>query len=53
MGFNNMKVIITGVTGLRNRGVEALVTTTVDQLLQRHPDLSIDIMTESADYEQY
>jgi colanic acid/amylovoran biosynthesis protein len=51
MGFNNMKVIITGVTGLRNRGVEALVTTTVDQLLQRHPDLSIDIMTESADYD--
>jgi len=47
-----MKAVITGVTGLRNRGVEALLTTTVDQLFQRHPNLTIDILTETPDYDQ-
>ncbi|BAY75404.1 putative polysaccharide pyruvyl transferase [Nostoc linckia NIES-25] len=47
-----MKAVITGVTGLRNRGVEALLTTTVEQLLKRCPDLSIDILTETPDYDQ-
>ncbi|MBW4686914.1 MAG: polysaccharide pyruvyl transferase family protein [Komarekiella atlantica HA4396-MV6] len=47
-----MKALITGVTGLRNRGVEALLTTTVDQLFKRHPNLTIDILTETPDYDQ-
>ncbi|VEP13843.1 putative polysaccharide pyruvyl transferase [Hyella patelloides LEGE 07179] len=47
-----MKAIITGVTGFRNRGVEALVKTTVEQLLRRNPQLNIDILTETPDYDR-
>jgi colanic acid/amylovoran biosynthesis protein len=46
-----MKAVITGITGLRNRGVEAMVVTTINQLRQRQPDLSISILTETADYD--
>lgn len=47
-----MKAIITGVTGFRNRGVEALVTTTVEQLLKINSQLKIDILTETPDYDR-
>lgn len=33
-----MKIILSGITSFRNHGVEALVTTTLDQLRQRLPD---------------
>ena len=46
-----MKAIITGVTGFRNRGVEALVKTTVEQLLEKNPQLNIDILTTTPDYD--
>ncbi|MDZ8184276.1 MAG: polysaccharide pyruvyl transferase family protein [Nostoc sp. ChiSLP02] len=46
-----MKAIITGVTGLRNRGVEALVIPTIQQLLERQPNLGIDVLTDSPDYD--
>jgi polysaccharide pyruvyl transferase WcaK-like protein len=47
-----MKAIITGITGLRNRGVEALVIPTVEQLRKRQPDLAISVLTDSPDYDQ-
>lgn len=46
-----MKAVITGITGLRNRGVEALAVTTIEQLQQRQPQLSISILTETPDYD--
>ncbi|MDZ8077713.1 MAG: polysaccharide pyruvyl transferase family protein [Nostoc sp. DcaGUA01] len=47
-----MNAIITGVTGLRNRGVEALVIPTIQQLLERQPNLGIDVLTDSPDYDE-
>jgi colanic acid/amylovoran biosynthesis protein len=47
-----MNAIITGVTGLRNRGVEALVIPTIEQLIERQPNLSIDVLTDSPDYDE-
>jgi colanic acid/amylovoran biosynthesis protein len=47
-----MKAAITGITGLRNRGVEAMVAVTIDQLIQYQPDLIIDVLTETPDYDQ-
>lgn len=44
-----MKIVITGITSFRNRGVEALVTTTLDQFRQRLPGaryLVLDRMPE-------
>ncbi|MBW4691504.1 MAG: polysaccharide pyruvyl transferase family protein [Lyngbya sp. HA4199-MV5] len=46
-----MKAVITGITGLRNRGVEALVVPTIEQLQQRHPDLAISVLTKTPDYD--
>lgn len=46
-----MNAIITGITGLRNRGVEALVIPTIEQLLQRQPNLAIDVLTLTPDYD--
>ncbi|HEY9621765.1 MAG TPA: polysaccharide pyruvyl transferase family protein [Crinalium sp.] len=46
-----MKAVITGITGLRNRGVEALVVPTVEQLLQRQPSLAINVLTKTVDYD--
>lgn len=37
--------MITGITGLRNRGVEALLATVVAGLRRRWPDSSIDVLT--------
>ena len=45
-------VVMTGITGLRNRGVEALVTTTIEQLQSRQSDLGITILTNTPDYDQ-
>ncbi len=47
-----MNAIITGITGLRNRGVEALVIPTIEQLLERQPNLGIDVLTDSPDYDE-
>ncbi|BAY25111.1 putative polysaccharide pyruvyl transferase [Calothrix sp. NIES-2100] len=47
-----MNVLITGITGLRNRGVEALVVPTVEQLRQRSPHLPISILTRTPDYDE-
>jgi colanic acid/amylovoran biosynthesis protein len=46
-----MSIVITGVTGCRNRGVEALVVSTVDQIRQRMPDQYITILTHTPDYD--
>ncbi|WP_395748814.1 polysaccharide pyruvyl transferase family protein [Prosthecobacter sp.] len=46
-----MNIIITGVTGFRNRGVEALVRPTVNQLTSRYPDANIQIVTWSPAYD--
>jgi colanic acid/amylovoran biosynthesis protein len=46
-----MKVVITGVTGFRNRGVEALVTTTIEQLQTRLPNLETTIISHTPDYD--
>jgi len=45
------KVVITGVTGFRNRGVEALVKTISEQLIKKQPNLEIHIQTDSCDYD--
>jgi len=47
-----MNAIITGITGLRNRGVEALVIPTIEQLLERQPSLGIEVLTDSPDYDE-
>jgi colanic acid/amylovoran biosynthesis protein len=46
-----MKAVITGITGLRNRGVEALTVPTIEQLSQRQPNLSFDVLTKTPDYD--
>ncbi len=38
-------VLITGVSGFRNRGVEALVTTTIREMRLRAPDRPIHVLT--------
>ncbi|WP_414575879.1 polysaccharide pyruvyl transferase family protein [Anabaena sp. CCY 9402-a] len=47
-----MKAAITGITGLRNRGVEAMVLTTIEQLRQRQPGLAVSIFSETPDYDE-
>lgn len=47
-----MKAIITGISGVSNRGVEALLVTTIEPLLQREPNLTINILTDTPDYDQ-
>lgn len=47
-----MRIAITGVTGFGNRGVEALVLTTIEQLLIRFPDAEIIVATWTPDYDQ-
>jgi colanic acid/amylovoran biosynthesis protein len=39
--------ILAGITGVRNRGVEALVVTTVEQFRLRRPDLEIRVLTRT------
>ncbi len=47
-----MKALITGITGLRNRGVEALLVTTIDRLSQRRPNLTFNVLTDTPDYDE-
>lgn len=47
-----MKALITGITGLRNRGVEALVVPTIEQLCIRQPNLTVNVLTKSPDYDE-
>jgi len=46
-----VKIVVTGITGLRNRGVEALLITTVQQLQARLPDVSITTLSATPDYD--
>lgn len=46
-----MNLVITGISGMRNRGVEALVVPTIQQLCQRQSDIEINILTQSPDYD--
>lgn len=45
------KIAITGVTGLRNRGVEALVVATIDRLRAQWPGVQITVLTRSPEYD--
>ena len=47
-----MNVILTGIDGLRNRGVEALVVSTIEQLQHRQPNLTVNILTRTPDYDE-
>ncbi len=46
-----MKAVITGVSSLRNRGVDALVTTTLEQLGQRLQRPSFLVLDQAPDYD--
>lgn len=46
-----MTVVLTSVTGFRNRGVEAIVVPTVVELLRRRPSERIAILTHSEAYD--
>jgi len=46
-----MHVVITGVTGFRNRGVEALVRPAIQQLLEKYPGVQITVVTWSPEYD--
>jgi colanic acid/amylovoran biosynthesis protein len=46
-----VKTVITGVSSLRNRGVDALVTTTIEQLAHRLPQPSFLILDQGPDYD--
>jgi colanic acid/amylovoran biosynthesis protein len=47
-----LKVALTGITGTRNRGVEAIIVPTIEQLRQRNPDLNIDLLSWTPDYDK-
>ena len=47
-----MKIIINGVTGLQNRGVEALLQPSVHALQKRLPSCEITIATHTLDYDR-
>jgi colanic acid/amylovoran biosynthesis protein len=46
-----MKMVITGITGLQNRGVEALVTSIIEETHKRAPDWMITVLTPTPDYD--
>jgi colanic acid/amylovoran biosynthesis protein len=48
-----MKVVITGVTGFKNRGVDALVTTTVEQIKSIDKKINIVIQTQTPKYDDW
>lgn len=48
----NQKIVITGITGLRNHGVEALVSTACTQLRKISPDCEITVLTLDPYYDQ-
>jgi colanic acid/amylovoran biosynthesis protein len=43
--------VITGISSLRNRGVDALVTTSIEQLRQRLPSPSFLVLDQAPDYD--
>lgn len=45
-------VLITGVTGFRNRGVEALVKTNIEGIKKVFPNSRIKVLTDTPDYDQ-
>ncbi|MCG6137609.1 MAG: polysaccharide pyruvyl transferase family protein [Nostoc sp. LLA-1] len=47
-----MKLLITGITGMHNRGVEAFVVPTIEQLRQRNPEIEITLLTPTPDYDK-
>src|SRR5690606_38043419 len=47
-----MRIAIIGVTGFRNRGVEALVVTTINGLLGRFPEAHFSIATWSPEFDR-
>lgn len=47
------EIVLTGITGLRNRGVEALVRTTVEGLAARFPGARFSVFTLSPDYDAH
>jgi colanic acid/amylovoran biosynthesis protein len=47
-----VNLLITGITGMRNRGVEAIIVPTIEQLRQRKPDVNIDVLTWTPDYDK-
>ena len=46
-----MKILITGITGFANRGVEALATTTIKELLLNYPSAQISIVSQTAEFD--
>lgn len=45
------KIVITGITSFRNRGVEALVTCTVEALRERLPGATFTVLDRSPEYD--
>ena len=45
------RIAITGVTGLQNRGVEALLRVTTDELAGRIAGLKLSVLTETPEYD--
>lgn len=48
----DLRVVITGITGLRNRGVEAMVSVTLAQLKARVPHVQVSLLTPTPDFDQ-
>ncbi len=46
-----MKIVITGITSFRNHGVEALVTTTLDQLRSRLPGANFLVLDRMPEFD--
>jgi colanic acid/amylovoran biosynthesis protein len=46
-----MKILITGVTGFKNRGVEALVAPVIERLLVKDPNWHFEIASWTKDYD--
>lgn len=45
------KIVITGITGMRNRGVEAIIVPTIEQLRLLQSDIEINLQTWSPEYD--
>lgn len=45
-------ILVTGITGLRNRGVEALVVSIVEGVRHRRPNAPVTVMTRTRDYDE-
>ncbi|MBE9220221.1 polysaccharide pyruvyl transferase family protein [Dolichospermum flos-aquae] len=47
------KVVITGVTGMRNRGVDALVSTTIENIHAIDNQINIIVQTQTPEYDRW